>query len=183
MVVGGGGGVQQQQQQQQQQRGPLIRSMSEDDELPGAGAHTRDDTDEEEDNGNNNNNDNDNDNVNDDDSPMSPVLDTSAMAQNRNNGGGGGGSGNGNNSYATGNFAPAAGSPGSGRPGGDAFVQNILARGPSLEKQLSMGFLDSMDSADIGEMVREMQLHGNERDEIAQRVNALTGRDRTAPPP
>lgn len=65
---------------------------------------------------------------------------------------------------------------------GDTFVSSILERGPSLEKQLSLGFLDSMNSAEIGEMVREMQIGGGggatghqlNQDEIARRVDALT---------
>jgi heat shock transcription factor len=59
---------------------------------------------------------------------------------------------------------------------GDTFVSSILARGPSLAKQLSLGFLDSMDSAEIGEMVRDMQIGAasQQNDDIAQRVSALT---------
>lgn len=59
----------------------------------------------------------------------------------------------------------------------DNFVNSILQRGPSLEKQLSLGFLDSMNSAEIGEMVREMNIgKGAERvdgDEVAARFQAL----------
>ena len=59
----------------------------------------------------------------------------------------------------------------------DNFVNSILQRGPSLEKQLSLGFLDSMNSAGIGEMVREMNIgKGAERvdgDEVAERFQAL----------
>ena len=63
----------------------------------------------------------------------------------------------------------------------DAFVSSILERGPSLEKQLSLGFLDSMNSAEIGEMVRDMNIGargvaGNPnpaRDEVAARFDAL----------
>jgi heat shock transcription factor len=60
----------------------------------------------------------------------------------------------------------------------DAFVSSILERGPSLEKQLSLGFLDSMNSAEIGEMVRDMNI-GNRheqnpvQDEVAARFAAL----------
>jgi hypothetical protein len=47
-----------------------------------------------------------------------------------------------------------------------------------LEKQLSLGFLDSMNSAEIGEMVRDMNI-GNRheqnpvQDEVAARFAAL----------
>ena len=59
----------------------------------------------------------------------------------------------------------------------DEFVSSILERGPSLEKQLSLGFLDSMNSAEIGEMVRDMNIGargvGPARDEVAARFDAL----------
>ena len=62
----------------------------------------------------------------------------------------------------------------------DAFVSSILERGPSLEKQLSLGFLDSMNSAEIGEMVRDMNIGAGARDEshpvqdeVAARFDAL----------
>jgi heat shock transcription factor len=59
----------------------------------------------------------------------------------------------------------------------DAFVSSILERGPSLEKQLSLGFLDSMNSAEIGEMVRDMNIGargaGGAQDEVAARFDAL----------
>ena len=56
----------------------------------------------------------------------------------------------------------------------DAFVSSILERGPSLEKQLSLGFLDAMNSAEIGDLVRDMQI-GREGDEISQRLETLGG--------
>ena len=61
-------------------------------------------------------------------------------------------------------------------PQPDAFVANILNRGPSLEKQLSLGFLDHMDSADIGEMVRDMDIGVGSAgsDEFTRRVDALS---------
>ena len=61
-------------------------------------------------------------------------------------------------------------------PQPDAFVANILNRGPSLEKQLSLGFLDHMDSADIGEMVRDMNIGVGSAgsDEFTRRVDALS---------
>jgi heat shock transcription factor len=60
----------------------------------------------------------------------------------------------------------------------DAFVSSILERGPSLEKQLSLGFLDSMNSAEIGEMVRDMNIGNRDQthavqDEVAARFAAL----------
>ena len=59
----------------------------------------------------------------------------------------------------------------------DEFVSSILERGPSLEKQLSLGFLDSMNSAEIGEMVRDMNIGargaGGAQDEVAARFDAL----------
>ena len=73
-------------------------------------------------------------------------------------------------------------------PANDAFVSSILERGPSLEKQLSLGFLDTMSSAEIGEMVREMQIGqhqgdagergipgGGIGDDLSARFDALNG--------
>ena len=65
---------------------------------------------------------------------------------------------------------------GTSRAQPDTFVSSILERGPSLEKQLSLGFLDSMNSAEIGEMVRDMNIgnrNGNAQDEVAARFEAL----------
>ena len=54
-------------------------------------------------------------------------------------------------------------------PANDAFVSSILERGPSLEKQLSLGFLDTMSSAEIGEMVREMQIGQHHQGDAGER--------------
>ena len=72
--------------------------------------------------------------------------------------------------------ANAEGEDARGLVGGapDAFVSSILERGPSLEKQLSLGFLDGMSSAEIGDLVRDMQI-GQEGDEISQRLETLRG--------
>ena len=72
--------------------------------------------------------------------------------------------------------ANAGGEDARGLVGGapDAFVSSILERGPSLEKQLSLGFLDGMSSAEIGDLVRDMQI-GQEGDEISQRLETLRG--------
>lgn len=84
------------------------------------------------------------------------------------------------NADANANVVPVLDSSAVSAPPGansDTFVSSILERGPSLEKQLSLGFLDSMDSADIGEMVRDMQIGGanqQQSDEFARRVDALT---------
>ena len=62
--------------------------------------------------------------------------------------------------------------------GSKNISSSILERGPSLEKQLSLGFLDSMNSAEIGEMVRDMNIGNRDQthpvqDEVAARFDAL----------
>ena len=63
---------------------------------------------------------------------------------------------------------------------GDTFVSSILERGPSLEKQMSLSFLDTMDSAEISDLVRDIQIgadgaHEQPSDEFAQRAKTLIG--------
>ena len=55
----------------------------------------------------------------------------------------------------------------------DPFVSSILDRGPSLEKQMSLGFLERMSSAEIGDMVKDMNINQPFDDEFARRVREI----------
>ena len=55
----------------------------------------------------------------------------------------------------------------------DPFVSSILDRGPSLEKQMSLGFLERMSSAEIGDMVKDMNINQPFDDEFARRVREM----------
>ena len=55
----------------------------------------------------------------------------------------------------------------------DPFVSSILDRGPSLEKQMSLGFLERTSSAEIGDMVKDMNINQPFDDEFARRVREI----------
>ena len=55
----------------------------------------------------------------------------------------------------------------------DQFVSSILERGPSLDTQMSLGFLERMSSAEIGDMVKDMNINQPLDDEFARRIREI----------
>lgn len=58
-------------------------------------------------------------------------------------------------------------------PEPDQFVSSILERGPSLDTQMSLGFLERMSSAEIGDMVKDMNINQPLDDEFARRIREI----------
>ena len=52
-------------------------------------------------------------------------------------------------------------------------MSSILDRGPSLEKQMSLGFLERMSSTEIGDMVKDRNINQPFDDEFARRVREI----------